>query len=132
MTETLIKTLKAATGEIYTTVCDRRALLARCRAAVEIIERVDRVDMPSGADYNVRTGYRVSLLCANIETAEPIDVDFLRILSAFEFTGDFQRKDGVFERTVLPVVPETLDLFGGDWSFHVNGSGELVKKLIAL
>jgi len=132
VTETLIKTLKTADGEIYAPVDGNRVLLARCRAVVEIYERADKIDAVAGDSYKILMGYRVSLQCAKVETTRDTDADFLRGVSAFEFSGDFQRKDGVFERTALTVKPETLDLFGGDWSFHVNGSGELIKKLIAL
>jgi hypothetical protein len=130
MSTTLIQTLETPNGEIYAVKNDRRVLFAKCTAKVDVYEHIKRVDVLGGEGYNVRTHYSTSLYCTGIETTRDADIEYLRGLSGFAFSGDFQRADGVFERVKLDVVPDTLDLCGGDWEFRVNGTGELVKRLI--
>jgi len=83
--------------------------------------------------YKLKTYYIVLVACARPEPTRNIDAEFLRTVSRFEFTGDFQRQDGIFERIRLDNlhVADELDLCG-DWVFEVNGPTDLTKKLLAL
>jgi len=80
--------------------------------------------------YKVKTYQSVNVYCESIDTTRGVDVDFLRGVSRFEFVGDFQRCDGVFERLVFDNInPIDIDLTG-NWVFDVEGPANLARKLI--
>jgi len=129
--QTLIKTLTTGSGDIFAVTEGRRILLIKCSPTVRIYERAQNVGVIGAQGYKLKTGHNVTLTCAELDAKRNVDPEFLRTVSRFEFTGDFQRQDGVFERITFDnLSPEEIDLTG-DWRFEVCGPLGLIKKLLA-
>ena len=129
--QTLARTLNIDSGKLLAITGDRRLLIAECSAQVKVYEHSQNVKVPGAHDYVVKTHHSVIVRCTAPETTRPVDVDFLRGVSRFEFSGKCQRLDGVFEHLAFDNLhPEDIDLCGGNWNFTVIGSYELVSRLL--
>lgn len=128
--KTLIKTLFGERGELYTVADGRRVLLARCCPKIEIYQHSQRVNSIGVHGCNVKSRHVGVVICAEREMTRETSLDFLERVSRFEFLGDFQREDGIFERIRFDnIVPDELNL-DDDWTFEVVGQMELVKRLM--
>ena len=115
--QTLIKTLDADKGEVFTVAGGRRILLVKCRPRIEIYEHSQNINAMGAQGYNIKTHQSIAVFCIRPKPTRNIDAEFLRTVSRFEFTGDFQRQDGIFERLRFDSLSvNELDLFG-DWIF---------------
>ena len=130
--KTLIRTLHGENGNLYCVSDGRRVLLAICRPCIRIYEHTQNMKTIDSQTVRLKTTHLSVAVCADREMTRDIDAGFLRTVQRFEFTGDFQREDGVFERIRFDSVsPYELDL-SGDWEFEVIGQQELNQRLLRL
>ena len=132
MIKTLIRTLSGQNGELYSIGESRRIKLASCVPIIEIYEHSQTVNLLGTQNYKVKSHHSSIVICADREMPRDIDIGFLKTVTRFEFVGDFQRQDGVFERIRFDnLTPIELDL-DGDWTFDAVGQNDITQKLIAL
>lgn len=126
---TLIKTLCAESGELYAVIDGRRILLAKCRPVVEVYEHTVTVPLLGAKSYGVKSYHSAIALCPDPETTRDVAADYFRGVTRFELSADIQRSDGIFERIRFDLTPEEIDLCG-TWRFGVDGSPEIINKLL--
>lgn len=130
--QTLIKTLCAENGELYAVTDGRRIQLAKCRPRLEIYEHTVAVPLLGAKSYGVKSYHSAIALCPDPETTREVDADYLRSISRFELSADIQRSDGIFERIRFDnLIPEEINLCG-TWRFEVNGSPDIINKLLSI
>ena len=131
MRKTLIKTLCGENGQLYVISNGNRYLFAKCNPTIEIFEHSKRLNTLGAHSYGVKSMHSSIVICAEREMTRSIDIAFLQTITRFEFVGDFQRHDGIFERIKFDnIAPNELDP-DEDWTFEVIGQNELIRKLIA-
>lgn len=126
----LLKTIFCRQGELFCTSSGQRTLLAGCDVKLEIVENSQDIPMLGG--YRVKKYQVTVVLCNNMEFTRPVDVDFLKTITAYDLSADIQRADGVFENFVFGnLIPTELEI-GGEWSFELPFQPELAKRLLSL
>lgn len=126
----LLKTLTGENGELFAIANDRRLLLAKCRPCIEIYEHSQKINTLGQLSGKIKTYHSSIVICSDRTMTREADADFLQQVSRFEFVGDFQREDGIFERIRFDnLAPDELDLCG-DWKFSVIGQMDITNKLI--
>lgn len=128
----LAKTVYLENGELYATIKGNRVLLATCDIEVEIYEDIHNIKIINANGYNVKKRHISIVLCNEMETTRPIDLDLFDKITCFDLVADFQRKDGVFERLVFDnLIPDELDL-DNQWKFEVSQYSDISKKLLSI
>lgn len=126
----LLKTIYCRQGELFCTSNGQRTRLAGCDVRLEIMENSQ--DIPTLGGYRVKKYQVTVVLCSDMEFTRPIDVDFLKTVTAYDLSTDVQRSDGIFENLVLEnLIPTELEI-GGEWSFELPFQPELTKRLLSL
>ncbi len=126
----LLKTIYCRQSELFCTSNGQRTCLAGCDVRLEVMENSQDIPMLGG--YKVKKYQVTVVLCSDMEFTRPIDVDFLKTVTAYDLSTDVQRSDGIFENLVLEnLIPTELEI-GGEWSFELPFQPELAKRLLSL
>ena len=115
---------------MFCTSSGQRTRLAGCDVKLEVMENSQ--DIPLLGGYKVKKYQVTVILCSNMEFTCPVDVDFLKTVTAYDLSTDVQRSDGIFENFALGnLIPTELEI-GGEWSFELPFQPELAKRLLSL
>ena len=116
----LIRTLHFERGELYFSVDGRRVLLAKCKPAAEIYERVTKVPMLGSRSAKLKKTYLTLVLCDEMDTTREVTETFLRTVERFELYADIQREDGIFERIAFRDISDLVIEGEECWTFQVE------------
>ena len=126
----LLKTIYCRQSELFCTSNGQRTCLAGCDVRLEVMENSRNIPMLGG--YKVKKYQVTVVLCSNMEFTRPVDVDFLKTVTAYDLSTDVQRSDGIFETFALGnLIPTELEI-GGEWNFELPFQPELAKRLLSL
>ena len=129
--QTLIKTLTADNGQIYTVSSGQRTLLANCPVTVEVYELSQNIPALGVVGYKLKIHYNAEVHCNTIETTRSVDADFLKNITRFEIIADIQRQDGIFERLTFDSLKLiSFDLHRMDFVFEVTDD-KMTNKLLS-
>ena len=129
--KTLKRTINGENGELYYTKDGRRKILAECKPKIEFYEETKNVPMLGGTVCPVKTRYIRLIICGDMEYAREIDENFLRGISSFELSADFERSDGCFETIVFDGLTPVEIYLDGDWTFSFDNR-ETLRRLLTL
>ncbi len=132
MIKRLIKTIYCERGELFCIIGSNRFLLARCEPKLEIYEHSTSIPILGKTSYGVKKFNAVLVLCEEPELTRAVDEEYLKKISRFELTADIQRTDGIFENVSFDNILPVEIYLDGDWTFEINGSSEIVKRMLKM
>lgn len=135
MTDTIIKRVSGKDGILFYNTNGRNAKLSDCDVRIEICEHKTSVrSLGKNAGYK-RKSYMLAVTFNNESTSE-VNETLLKSIDSFELTADFQRKDGKYENFVFHNLELNcfidLDNPEAEWEFIINGSSDLMERLMRL
>ena len=127
--QTLIKSISGERGKLYAITEGRRILLAEHDPKLEIYENSKRIEMIGSRSYDYKTNHVCITICGDMDMTREVDADFLHRVTRFEFIGDFQHENGMYERITLDNIAPIEMGAGIDWKFEVVGQYADTVKL---
>lgn len=116
---TLLKTIELEEGKLYSTINNRRCLLADTVPVLEVYENEYTVPIMGKGRQFKRLFYSL-VLCKESEFTREVDIEYLKNVTAFDLTAKIQRSDGVFEKVEFRnLEPEDIQS-DDEWVFNVE------------
>jgi len=130
--KTLIKTLEFENGSFFAVKDGRRTNISDCPFIVEIYEIKKNIQVLGIVGYEMKIIHNAEINCETTQTSRDITEEYIESISRYEFVGDVQREDGIFERFLFDRIKLThFDLFKKIWKFDIEDSGS-INRLIKI